>query len=96
MSQKPVMMSTADFIFKNIQARGYWMTEWYAKHSMKEKQDMMHAIFEYAKEGKFKEPFTQPTEWNMKHPESFEPLLQQAIQRAMSGYQSNKQIILIK
>jgi trans-2-enoyl-CoA reductase len=97
MSQKPVMLSTADFIFKDIQARGFWMTQWYARHSIKERQDMIHSIFQQARQGTFKEPMTQETEWNLSNPDqnTFETGLKDAIQRATSGFHGSKQVILV-
>jgi len=46
MSKKPVQVPTSLLIFKDIQLRGFWMSNWTEHHSHEEKQKMIDEISE--------------------------------------------------
>jgi len=53
MSRKPVTLPTSLFIFKNIQAKGFWLTQWNEANPEKSKDALNH-LFELMKTDKLK------------------------------------------
>ena len=56
MSRQPLKLPTGLLIFKDIQARGFWMTRWYQSATEADRKAMFDALFEMAKAGAFKTP----------------------------------------
>jgi len=44
MSKQPIQLPTSLFIFRNVQARGFWLTKWVADHSAQERKQMIDKI----------------------------------------------------
>merc|ERR1712126_75989 len=42
MSMKPVTMATSHLIFKNLSARGFWLSKWYEKHALSQSRFNMY------------------------------------------------------
>ncbi|KAH7717944.1 CBN-MECR-1 protein [Aphelenchoides avenae] len=60
MSGKPFQASVADFIFKDIHVRGFWVTRWYKTASVEDRNKMYAELVTLFKEGKLKEaPHTE-------------------------------------
>lgn len=55
MSKKPLTFPTGPFIFKDITAKGYWLTRWADKHP-EEKAKTIENIFKFYREKKFVAP----------------------------------------
>lgn len=53
MSRNPWSVPASALIFKNIQLKGFWMSEWVKTHSVQERLAMMDEIVQLAKDGKF-------------------------------------------
>lgn len=54
MSRRPVTIPTSLFVFKNITARGFWLSQWSEKHSAQEKQAAYDEIADLVRKGKLK------------------------------------------
>lgn len=46
MSGRPVQVSTGELIFRDKLVRGFWMTEWYKRKSIEERERMIEKVFE--------------------------------------------------
>ncbi|KAJ1542361.1 hypothetical protein HK405_010017, partial [Cladochytrium tenue] len=57
MSREPVQLPTSLLIFKDLRARGFWMTRWYRTNPVGARSAMMSELFGLMREGKFKEPY---------------------------------------
>ena len=44
MSKQPLSLPTSAFIFKNLQAHGYWQSRWYTQHSRQDREDLMESL----------------------------------------------------
>ena len=55
MSRKPLTLNTADFIFKDFQASGFWLTRW-REANPKAYVDSIHELCEYISAGLFHAP----------------------------------------
>jgi len=49
MSRKPIKIPTSLFIFKNLQMKGFWLTQWLKDHSAEEREAMRNKIFQAIK-----------------------------------------------
>jgi len=49
MSNKPVVLPTSLFIFKNIQLRGFWLARWLEEHSKEERESMINNVWDMVK-----------------------------------------------
>lgn len=57
MSREPVTVGTAMLIFKNLQVRGFWMTDWSKKHAKSpERRQMLEELVEFMRSKKLKGP----------------------------------------
>ncbi|KAF8638937.1 hypothetical protein AX16_010412 [Volvariella volvacea WC 439] len=56
MSKQPFSLPTSLFIFKNLTAHGFWQTEWYARRSRAQQEDLMKNLVNLLAEGKLREP----------------------------------------
>ena len=56
MSRQPVKVPNGLLIFKNIQFRGYWVTNWYKTASEDDRRAMFERLFDLAARGKIKTP----------------------------------------
>lgn len=54
MARKPVTIPAAAMIFKNITARGFWMSNWVATHSASERTAMLNELTQMMNSGKLK------------------------------------------
>ena len=54
-----IRFPTADFIFRNIQLKGFWMDAWFNNHSQEEGQAFMDDVFSFMKKGYFDIPVAQ-------------------------------------
>ncbi|KAJ1921783.1 mitochondrial 2-enoyl thioester reductase [Mycoemilia scoparia] len=60
MSRQPVTLPTSFLIFKDIQAKGFWMTRWYKSHSEQERLEMWDHLLSLMRQGKLvSQPMTQ-------------------------------------
>eukprot|EP00898_Chlorokybus_atmophyticus_P003470 jgi/Chlat1/4123/Chrsp269S03957 len=83
MSREPVMIPTSYFIFKDISARGFWVSNWLTQHSTSERLDMINTVLKMAEAGKFTlQTETVPFKDYKK-----------ALQKARAPFSSKKQII---
>jgi len=53
MSKKPVQIPTSLFIFKNIQLKGFWLTQWLKDHSAAEREAMINHFSDLIAQEKF-------------------------------------------
>lgn len=53
MSREPVVLPTSLFIFNNLKACGFWLTEWYKDAPNETRQQMLRDIFDLHRSGKF-------------------------------------------
>ena len=84
-------------IFKDISAKGFWMTRWYNKGSLEKRIEMVEEIFDLHRAGKFREPTINKHIW--KHDDSEQVLyeaLTRALQDATGSYSKGKQMIEIE
>ena len=58
MSKQPVTVNTADFIFKNLTCRGFWLTVW-KRENPEEYKRTLHSLIELVRDGKFRAPECQ-------------------------------------
>ncbi|KAI9144711.1 hypothetical protein BKA69DRAFT_1020642, partial [Paraphysoderma sedebokerense] len=59
MSREPVTLPTSLFIFKNLAAKGFWMTRWSSQASLSERQSMFEDIVHLIRQKKFREPWSE-------------------------------------
>ncbi|KAJ3123400.1 hypothetical protein HK098_001944 [Nowakowskiella sp. JEL0407] len=74
MSKEPIALPTSLFIFKDIQAVGFWMTRWYKQQDKLrepglpkpsiEREAMVNEILELMKQNKFKDAEYTSVKWN--------------------------------
>lgn len=58
MSKQPVTVNTADFIFKNLSCRGFWLTVW-KKENPDEYKKTLHTLVELVRSKQFRAPECQ-------------------------------------
>ncbi len=46
MSLEPLSFPTSLFIFKGLEAKGFWMHRWYETHSRQEREEMIRTVAE--------------------------------------------------
>lgn len=44
MSKQPIVLPFELLAYKQLQLKGFWISQWYATHSVQERSDMMHDI----------------------------------------------------
>lgn len=49
MSHKPVTIPTSLFIFRDIKAKGFWLSRWIEEHNVQEKTKMLSVLFDMIK-----------------------------------------------
>jgi len=54
MSSRPVTIPTSLFIFRNIQAKGFWLTKWAETHPAAERAAMLNSLFDMIRQDKLK------------------------------------------
>ena len=60
MSKQPVTVPTAEFIFRDLTCRGFWMTRWKAENvTGSEFAKMLHELIEFFRRGQLKAPQCQ-------------------------------------
>ena len=55
MSRQPLILNTADFIFKDLKCQGFWLTRWKKKHP-KEFEKTLHQLCQLIEEKQLKAP----------------------------------------
>lgn len=99
MSKEPVTLPTSLFIFKNLHATGFWMTEWNKRHAKPERQAMLDSILDLMRQGKFVEPHAEISKLDMDGGMSdteLEGVMRNAIEKATSGFAKGKQILMFE
>lgn len=56
MSRQPLTFNTADFIFKNFKATGFWLSSWKSQHTKEDFENMLQDICKIMKDVNFKAP----------------------------------------
>lgn len=56
MSKQPLSLPTSLFIFKDLEARGFWQTKWFENASPQERQARTDTLVELMRSGKLREP----------------------------------------
>lgn len=84
MSLKPVVIPTRSFIFNDLQCRGFWMSQWYEKHSVADRVELLKELSALVKSNKLqvrleKLPFNN---------------FENALNRAIDSAQRDKKIVL--
>ena len=59
MGKQPIQLPVSLLIFKNIQFKGFWMTQWTKEHNYEEKREMIRKIAALVIEGKLQFPTTR-------------------------------------
>jgi len=60
MSKQPVTVPTAEFIFRDLVCRGFWMSRWKAEnYKGSEFAKMLHELIDFIKRGQLKPPQCQ-------------------------------------
>jgi len=85
MSLKPVTIPTSSFIFNDIVLKGYWMSNWYATHSLEERIVLLNKLSDLVKQKKLRL-------WTERH--NFVDGFDVALQRAMQSSVRDRKVIL--
>ncbi len=68
MSRRPVTLPTTLFIFKNLTATGFWMTEWYKRLKVQgneqARMDMLKDLFALHRNGKLRPVLHDTVSWD--------------------------------
>jgi trans-2-enoyl-CoA reductase len=64
MSRDPVSLPTSAFIFRNLTASGFWLTEWIAGHSSDRRREMINEILDLSRSGRFVAPDCLEIPWS--------------------------------
>lgn len=87
MSKKPVTLPTSMFIFKNIAARGYWLSEW-GKQEPDEKKKVVGELLDLFRHGKLVDvPATKHTWTSDASDEELERTFKDALRQSAKGKQ---------
>jgi len=54
MSNRPVTLPTSLFIFRNISAKGFWLTKWAETHSVEHRGKMLNSLFDLIRQDNLK------------------------------------------
>ncbi len=54
MSRKSIQVPTGSLIFKDINLKGFWLTDWVNKHSTSERQEMINQVVGLIKQKKLR------------------------------------------
>jgi len=54
MSKRPITLPTSLLIFKNIQSRGFWLSNWVENHTTQERRAMYDELADMVRKGKIK------------------------------------------
>lgn len=93
MSKQPVTFPTSLFIFKDISAHGFWLTE-YTNNHPESKKVAIDEILDYIREGKFKDVPTNTNTWSISSSDEVKfGAFQQALENATRGFSGKKQVI---
>ncbi|CAM6128944.1 unnamed protein product [Calypogeia fissa] len=52
MAKKPITLSTASFIFKDVQLKGFWLHRWLTRHTKQDSLAMLTELLESVRDGK--------------------------------------------
>lgn len=52
MSKEPLSLPTSLFIFKNLNAKGFWQSRWYNNHTSGERENLIYTLAKLMMEGK--------------------------------------------
>lgn len=92
MSKKPLTMGNGQFIFQNIHAHGYWLSEWARQHP-EDKKKLERDILKLISEGKFKTGPVTTNKWtDSQTEEEFGQTFKKAMQASLDG--SGKQVMI--
>jgi trans-2-enoyl-CoA reductase len=86
MSRLPLTLNTADFIFKNLTCKGFWLSEWRQRNDEKEYEEMIRQVLEMIRKTNFKAQKFQ--EFKL-----FE--YKEAFKNAQSKYLINKSLFVV-
>ncbi|KAJ1675396.1 mitochondrial 2-enoyl thioester reductase [Spiromyces aspiralis] len=64
MSRQPVTLPTSYLIFKDITARGFWMTRWYKANRVQERWEMWNELLGLMHQGKLVNPPMSVVQWS--------------------------------
>ncbi|KAK9721280.1 mitochondrial 2-enoyl thioester reductase [Basidiobolus ranarum] len=101
MSREPLTFPTSIFIFKNLTATGFWMTNWAKDHSREERAQMWNEILGMMRDGKLKEVPNEQINWETSSEHISQDQEQNmlkkftgVVDKALSGFSKGKQIVL--
>jgi trans-2-enoyl-CoA reductase len=65
MSRESLTIPTSLFIFKRIQAKGFWLSKWFLENpSHKVRQEIYQDLFSLMRKGYLREPIHQKWNWS--------------------------------
>jgi len=59
MSKAPLSLPTSLFIFKNLTAHGFMMSNWFSQHTIDDRRAVMHELVTMMEQGVLKEPVNE-------------------------------------
>ncbi len=96
MSKGPLTLANSLLIFKDISARGFWMTRWYAQQPLEERVAMINDIFELSRQKKFQPPLLEQHEWLQgESDENLFSAFSAALSKATGCISQGKQLITV-
>jgi len=94
MSKQPLTFGTGPFIFKNLSARGFWVSRWIKEASKKDKQYMFDDICELVRGGHLAEPWHEETKWEASDDnKTLNRKFMNALSKAGASFGNKKQIL---
>ena len=94
MSKQPVTLPTTSFIFNDLRAVGYWMTNWSKQATREQRQDMFSELAKMYHEGSLTAPPVSMVDWTQDSSDDMATTtVREALEKAMSGYKDTKVVL---
>jgi len=93
MAKQPVSLPATLFIFRDLKAVGFWMTNWYRVATPSELAGMFKVLSDWIHDGKLKLPPVEEVQWNaLSDDTAATKMVQQALEKAMSDFKGVKMV----